>query len=339
VLVGKQTKLVAACREAERAIERATQNGKGAHKTRNAMLCDLARWVIAVRLSRDFERLRRLRLPWKRWDSELSQPGVRLASALHWMDRQGASRARAISLSGAADSEVGYFLDLLKRTGLHLTDIVKEQDPFIKTEIAAQSEEMHVRLEGRALEDILLAAAEAHLASRTYAEVFGICFGGVRGMSPTTLSRRLHVNVTRVVTQMRARANAREVTPNWRSHAAHLDVADRYFPHLEVVGEYHTHPCRSLAVLEKEKGWEYSSGDESSLSYVTQRIAERKSNPRFSLVVGVARGGRAGSKSRRRGPNIIQVAVEDLFFVIGAYRIRLDATYDHKLTLHVPTML
>ena len=41
----------------------------------------------------------------------------------------------------------------------------------------------------------------------------------------------------------------------------------------------------------------------------------------------------------RRKANVVQVPVGDLFFVIGAYRIKLDATYDSDVDLSFPALI
>lgn len=341
--MGRHTKLVTACKKIAAAIDRHTTSGSGAHKRRAAMHRDLAFWATTGYASTCYPRLENLRLPWTRWDRELYWPGIRVACALCLMDRDHFSKAKALQFTGCMPADLDHCLQLVDGVALSIHEVVGEQSPDIAIAVATVRERLRVRLESRALEDILLAAAEGYkVAPRQgykYTEVFGLCFGSVRRNAARADSHELHVNVGRVVTQMRARATAHEVMPNWKSLTAHLDVGDRFFPHLEVVGDYHTHPYKSLPALVSSAGWEYSPADEASLTEFISVVRARHNPPLFSLVVAVAEGGKVGKGPFRRKPNVVQVPVGDLFFVIGAYRIRLDASYDDNVDLSLPALI
>lgn len=311
------------------------------HRHRDAMLRDLAEWILACRPYTQFARLERLKLPWKAWERALAQAGFQLSCALYLIAQHRTSHKQAASRSGAALSDITYAQGLLKRADVSVHEMVARQHPIIETEVVAQTEEMIVRLDNRAFEDILLAVAEGYLPKRgsSFTEVFGLCFGSVRTVPTSKLGKKLQINVGRVTTQMRARATSNQVEPNWRSFERHLSIADKFFPHLEIVGDYHSHPYRTFEYLQKARGWEYSQRDEDSLEYINEKITERRSLPLFSLVVAVAQGERSGNNAIRRRPNVIQVPVDDLFFVVAAYRIRRDATYDGSVTLHLPALV
>lgn len=341
--MAKPTKFIAACRRIEAAIERATSSGTGSHKTRAAMRRELAYWTSTYHSSDSFPRLYKLKLPWRQWDRELYIPAALAGATLHMMAREGFSKAKALSFSRAASSDVDYVLALLKETGLSLHHIVAEQSDVLGTEIAASLDALSVRLESRALEDILLAAAESYRVSprksHKYTEVFGLCFGSVRRDGIRRESRDVRVNVGRVVTQLRAKATPDSVMPNSQSLVAHLDVGNQFFPHLELVGDYHTHPYDSLSDLVANQGWEYSAADLESLPGYMEEVRARRERPLFSLVVAVAEGGKTGKGAFRKRPNVVQVPVGNLYFIIGAYRIRLDASYDQQVDLSLPALI
>lgn len=339
--MAKPTNFVKACLAIDEAITRATRSGSGAHNRRAAMRRELALWASTAYASDTFDKLMPLRrLPWTRWDRELYRPSVLTACALRLMERDGFSRARALAFTGAAPGNLDYVLGLLKDVGLSVHDAVGQQSPDIELALATSLERMHVRLEHRALEDILLAAAEGYRVPASkrlrFTEVFGLCFGSMRRDAVSRDEHDVYVNVARVATQMRARATASEVTPNSGSLAAHLDVGDQFFPHLEVVGDYHTHPYHSFSDLVRHSGWRYSDMDERSLPNFVDEVQRRRSAPVFSLVVAVAEGGKSGKGPFRRKPNVVQLPIGNLFFVIGAYRILLDASYDDRVELNVP---
>ena len=106
-----------------------------------------------------------------------------------------------------------------------------------------------------------------------------------------------------------------------------------------MVGDYHSHPYKSLSELRANKGWEYSDADLTSLPPFVEEVQVNHNRPVFSLVVAVAEGGKAGRGALRKKPNVIQVPVGDVFFVIGAYRINLDDTYDNEVDLSLPALV
>ena len=341
--MSKPTNYVRAVRTIGAEIDRATRNGTGAHKTGAAMRRELALWAATSYSYETYDRLSRLEnLPWKRWNRELQWPGILVACGLRLMARDGLSRAKALSVTGGPAADLDEALQLLKESGLSVHDVVAAQSEEVATTLASNLQRLHVRLEQRALEDMLLAAAEGYKVSPgkgfKYTEVFGLCFGSVRRKVVRRESQDLFVNVGRVATQMRAKATANEVTPNSKSFAAQLEIGDRFFPHLEVVGDYHTHPCATFRVLVEQKSWEHSDVDEASLPHFVDDVCKHHNAPLFGLVVAVAQGGKSGAGPIRRRPNVIQLPAGDLFFVLGAYRIRLDRTYDDQVELSLPAL-
>jgi hypothetical protein len=339
--MAKPTKFVQACRRIEAMIEVATRRGTGSHKTRAAMTRDLALWATADYAASVYPRLSKFKLPWKQWDKDLYWPGLLVAATLRLHALDGVSLARARSWVKVPDADLREAFRLIKNAGLSLHDVVREQNPEVATMLRSSREALQVCLEPRALEDMLLAAAEGYLVAppgkgARYTEVFGLCFGSVRRRAGRSVTKDVFVNVARVATQMRARATANAVEPNSKSLRAQLHVGDQFFPHLEVVGDYHTHPYKTLTQLKAASGWEYSSADEDSLPHHIDEVrSHHHADPLFSLVVAVAAGGKASKLSQRKAPNVVQVSVGDLYFVIGAYRIALDGSYDRKVLLRV----
>jgi proteasome lid subunit RPN8/RPN11 len=300
---------------------------------------DLALWITTCYAISGYERLQKLRLPWDKWDRELYLAAFRLAATLRLLGTESISKAQALKMTGAARPDLEYALELLTEVGLTPWAVSREQSPDVVTALATHRERLDVRLEARALEDMLLAVAEGYKVGPgkgiKYTEVFGLCFGSVRRSTPRHESHELRVNVSRIATQMRAKATASEVTPNSKSLAAHLDVATKFFPHLEVVGDYHSHPYNTFGKLIQARGWEYSEADEASLEPFIEEVMSQHNRPHFSLVVAVAEGGKKGKPVRKKA-NVIQVPIGSLYFIVGAYRITMDARYDEKVTLFLP---
>jgi len=338
--VAKPTKFVQACRTIERAIDAATKTGTGSHKTRAAMMTELGLWASTFYSGDSFPRISKLKLPWSRWDQELYMAGLLVAVALRLHALENISLTKARFYARAPDADIREVDKLIKKAGLSIHDVVRSQHPDVESRLAAVRERLDVRLEPRALEDMLLASAEGYMVSpgkgRRYTEVFGLCFGSVRRKTVEKVAKAVYVNVSRVATQIRAKATASSVLPNAGSLASQLHIGNQFFPHLELVGDYHTHPYPSLTELNASRGWEYSDQDESALpAHIKDVRGHNHADPLFSLVVAVARGGKASTSSRRKAPNVVHISVGDLFFVIGAYRILLDGSYDRKVQLSV----
>ena len=307
------------------------------------MARDLALWASTDNAGIAYPRLARLKLPWTQWDKELWWPGLLVAAALRLNALGDVSLARAKTWVRVPDGDLREALRLMKSAGVSLHDVVAQQNPEVASMLTSGRESLQVCLEPRALEDMLLAAAEGYLVAppgkgARYTEVFGLCFGSVRRRAGRTVAKDVFVNVARVATQMRARATANTVQPNSKSLRAQLHVGNQFFPHLEVVGDYHTHPYKTLAGLKSATGWEYSSADENSLPQLIEELSSHDhARPLFSLVVAVATSGKASKRSQRKAPNVVQVSVGDLYFVIGAYRIALDGSYNSKVLLSMST--
>ena len=335
--MSKSSDYIRACRRIENAINAATGEGAGSHKRRTAMLRELAEWATTFYSIESYERISTLRLPWKAWERELYRASRLVAAAIRLVALDGLTKARAIGFVNVPPADYDEAIRLLSLAGLSINDIASRQSPDIKNDLAAVRERLHVHLEPRALEDVLLAAAEGYKVSpgkgSRFTEVFGLCFGSVRRAHRKDHSNVM-VNVSRIATQLRARATSNSVFPNAKSLAAQLQVGQAFFPHLDIVGDYHTHPYRSLAELRRNEGWGYSTADAKSVpDFLDDLRRHDRDATHFSLVVAVAEGGKSGAGTIRKAPNVVQISIRDLFFVIGAYRIQLDATYDDEVQL------
>lgn len=342
--MAKPTKFVAACRRIQTAIARATASGAGSHKRRAALQRELALWATTFYTGASYDRLSALKgLPWKRWDDELFDATQLLAAALRLMDRHGLSPAKALTASRTPRADLDMALSLMKQAGLSLHEIVAGQADVIATIVESAVDQLHVSLEMRALEDVMLAAAEGYRVSPgkgfKYTEVFGLCFGSVRRQVKRSAETEVFVNVSRVATQLRAKGTASSVLPNDKSLAAQVDIGKQFFRHLEIVGDYHTHPYKSYDELKRCRGWEYSEQDERGLPHFHEQLRKLDHAPVFSLVVAVASAGKVSQYPSRRARNVVQVPIGNLYFVIGCYRILLDGTYDAKVDLAIPSLV
>jgi len=274
----KPSHFVQACRRIEGAIEYHTRAGSGSHKTRTKLRRELAFWLTTFHSYNSYPTLPKMRLPWAKWDETHGIDALRLAFALRLKHRHEMSRSKVMANSGCSRSTLSYALDLVNDVGLHLHDVVSDQNDVVEAHDVAHVRHSEVRLEARALQDLLLGAAEGYRVPQgkgfKYAEVYGLRFGGSRGRPGRDDAREQLVHVSRVATQLRAKGTASSVMPNAKSMKTQLDVATQFFPHLEIVGDYHTHPYDSLSELKRCLGLIRSRGrfDYAAISSMDSRF-------------------------------------------------------------------
>ena len=288
------------------------------------------------------EKLKTLHFGWGKFEQKHAVRVAYLAMALYFFYCRGFSKGRAASLAEIPLGDIDYALGLVKRTKISVAQLCHDLESNIplKSAVDAYFEDLVVSLDERALEDMLLAAVESYLArtgkkGEKYKECYGWCLGYETRSPPKGLNKRVEttLRVTRVVTQIRASAGANFVMPNDGSARAHRRVAARFFPHLQLIGDYHTHPYKTAQFLTKKKGWEYSSADSEHIADWVEDVRKDGGNPRFSFVVAVAEGGKSGVQMKRLAPNRWKIGVSNLHLVIAAYRILHDRSYDNELKL------
>jgi hypothetical protein len=189
--------------------------------------------------------------------------------------------------------------------------------------------EMEVILDTIALEDMLIGALEAYLSPRKPRrkgyEVYGINLGMIREVPRS--HRRDGVVLTRYVSVMRSQAqlsaDARygSVEPNTRSLDAILQATGALYPQYQAVGDFHSHPYDDFALLDEQKGWTYTPGDEQSNIDLAQILAEAGHRSAVVFVIGIARSGQRVSLGHYRGMrNTLQTTLGNCRAIIAAYR-------------------
>ena len=76
--------------------------------------------------------------------------------------------------------------------------------------------------------------------------------------------RSCYVVVEHVSTDTFARGTSSEVALNPKVTKVKLDVIRRRWPHLSLVGDFHTHVYQNYQEVVDNKGWEFSRGDHDS---------------------------------------------------------------------------
>ena len=215
------------------------------------------------------------------------------------------------------------------------------------SEVEEYHEEVSVAVESTALQDMLLGALEAYSVPKgrgaRYSEVVGMCFGSVKTQKRSVRGEGslqvVHVLVRRVALQLRAYTTAGSVAREPRSEAVHLEMAAELFPDLELVGDFHSHPYSSLVELRAKYGWAYSPADEEeNQSWIETLASQGHPRPRVSLILAIARAGRARS-GKAPGPNVLRATFGRCHCYLAAYRINRNGTYGtNHVSLRCPTI-
>ena len=88
------------------------------------------------------------------------------------------------------------------------------------------------------------------------AETAGLLWGYV-----VTKDKADHVVVEHVSTDIFAKGTANEVDLNLKVMDVKQKVVEQRWPHLSLVGDFHTHPYKNFGEVVSNAGWEFSKGD------------------------------------------------------------------------------
>lgn len=336
----RRSQLVSEAQRIEAAIDAHCNSGPGLHKRRLPLRRELLRLIVTPH--EEPEGLHAIPVRTKPLKNHLHERLERLACAIYLWKQHRVSKPRAARLASVPAVDIDYVEALAGSTKDSLAELTRSFAPKVMAEVDGHLEQLSVSLDQRAIEDILLAAAESYAvkaggSGRKYTEIYGLCFGTKKEQPPNGSPEFGRIlNVTRIITQMRARGGASEVTPNDNSARVHRQVAERFFPNLELLGDYHTHPFPDLVALKERRGWTYSGSDQSSIVPWLEEVRAEGSDPRFSLILAIARGGKVGRRAKRLAPNRIQLTIDDYYFILSAYRIRRDDLYDSRIALGCP---
>jgi hypothetical protein len=217
-------------------------------------------------------------------------------------------------------------------------------------DVEADHEELIVYISDRALEDMLLATVEGYKVPKTrknpFTEVYGLCLGTVLDKRVDRKGRgkyvERHIYVERAAVQLRARGTKTAVWPNRRSLATQLATAKIIFPHLGVIGDFHSHPYRTGRKLRQDAGWEWSHDDYKYNRLWVNEMRERGHEPLVGFIVAIGERKQAGGQQsmQSRLPHVSFLQIDRSLIALAAYRILRDGWYGaDKIQLKVPALL
>ncbi len=329
----------------ERLIDAHARSGAGLHKRAVPLRAALVNTLTDLKLDTPVVAgdLRRIKYGWKAFLNRHSGRIAQVALGVFFITRREYTRKRAGNIVYVPAGDIAYVTGLIERAGMTLEEVGRALEANAQIPAAADGhlENLVVSMDERALEDMLLAAVESYKVytggkGAKYKECYGWCLGYETRSPPRGHDKRFDttLRVVRIATQMRAKAGASYVIPNDKSAHVHRQVAARFFPHLQLVGDYHTHPFKTAARMRKQSGWKYSKDDENHIADWVQDVRREGWNPRISIIVAIAEGAKSARAMIREAANRWKIGgIENLQLVVTAYRILRDGTYDDQLTL------
>jgi len=179
-------------------------------------------------------------------------------------------------------------------------------------------------------------------------ETFGLLWGYSIPAKGTTPARVIATMATAETSALRHTA---WVKPNFDSVRAKKEFFERYWPNIELVGTFHSHPYDSLAVVNDIKGWQASPSDEVFWPDFHWQIAPDQ-ELLLHLVVTITRLERKGwaFPSRLAGSEsdkgyVLSAEYRKLWLRAYASRKDMDADgflrgyfYDDDMTLEIPAL-
>ncbi|MCY3811151.1 MAG: hypothetical protein OXH15_05095 [Gammaproteobacteria bacterium] len=179
-----------------------------------------------------------------------------------------------------------------------------------------------VHVTDSALMHLLLAGMESYRAKRHGAlETGGLLWGFIKDETDSEMD---HITIEHVSTDTYAKRKPDSVALSDRTTSAKRDVIEQRWPHLSMIGDFHTHPYTNYTEAVDNKGWEFSRGDFEW--YENGHTAESWAG-RVGLVLAIAglqryhKDNHATTRVRSRYGNTLQWQLGRYRFWLSAYSV------------------
>lgn len=200
-----------------------------------------------------------------------------------------------------------------------------EQNPVTSNTVTDLAD-VTVHIADSALMHLLLAGVESYFKRRKNEplETGGLLWGSIKEPDDDMA----HITIQHVSTDTYGKRSPKFFALNDTSTQAKCDILARRWPHLDMVGDFHTHPYLSNKDVLDNKGWEFSCGDYKSYEDCTPESWAG----RVGLVLTLAELQRyypdksIDPQVKTRHGNIIQWQIGRYRFWLSAYAV--DAVGD-----------
>lgn len=268
-----------------------------------------------------------------------------------WYERSvyGSSKGTVISRWKVHKREIKCLEDLWTDLGFGLSEyknLVRGSSATWRFAVDELHEDITVRLEDRAIGDILLLAMEGYAVPKgkgtSFTEVYGICLGSTRSNDERRRGHGKHtshyVHVRGVRTQVRAEGFADRVDYDLRSIDAQMVVMDYLLSAADIVGDFHTHPYENDKDLIRMKGWRYSRADERTMPPWVAKLEQKHFHPRVSIIMALAKGKRKIHSPGKMKPNLVRFSIGKYHFYLAAYRICGDLYTERGISINADAL-
>jgi hypothetical protein len=312
-------------------------------RRRNALLRAVLATLLTGKRPPDEIPDRKLATILRQAEEQLDKDDYRLSKAWYETRIYRTSQAAAASRWRVKPVEIRHLEQLwadLRYTQEEYRTLIAETAAEWTFDVDEKHEEIVVWLDEKAIEDIVLVALEAYAVPRrgvAFTETYGICFGSTKSTEEKRLAHGRHtirhIEVESVHIQLRAEGYSNKITYDLRSLEAQMEVAKVLFPQLDIVGDFHTHPYKTVDELKKSRGWRYSRADEGVIPTWVDPLRAKGYHPRASLVVAIASGGKRITSPGRLRRNVIRFSVNKYHFYVACFRIVGERYSETNITL------
>ena len=144
----------------------------------------------------------------------------------------------------------------------------------------------------------------------------GLLFGSI-----SKLNEMDYYIVDHISNDKYARGTHSKVSLNEKVTEVKSDILRRRWPHIALIGDYHTHPYTSDTDAKRDKGWEFSPGDYRSY----QDWSPQQWPGRCALVLTIAKLKRVHNNKRvdveTKDTNVVLWQIGDFRYWVSAYII------------------
>lgn len=158
---------------------------------------------------------------------------------------------------------------------------------------------------------------------KDFTETCGALWGYVRNDVRSEDGNYDHVRIEHVSVDLHAERAKDEVTYNEESIMNKKRIVEVRWPHLCLIGDFHTHPYEKCSEVERDHGWEFSKDDRQS--WEGPFCDSPWSDCRASLVLTIAKLERVHEKSRVEAhmmlDNVLHWQMDNYRFWLSAYAL------------------
>jgi hypothetical protein len=282
-------------------------------------------------------------------EKQMAADRYRLQRAWYEKCVYGASKGTITSRWKVHKREIKCLENLWSEVGLGLTEykrLIRDSKTAWRFAVDELHEEIVIRLDDRAIGDMLFLALEGYVVPKgrgtSFTEVYGICLGSTRSTDERRRGHGKHtfhyVHLRGVRTQIRAEGFSDRVDYDLRSIEAQMTVMNSLMPGSDIVADFHTHPYENEKNLVKMKGWRFSGADEATMVPWVAQLKKKHFHPRVSLIMAVAKAGRRMRSPGQVKPNVVRFSIGKYHFYLAAYRICGDHYTSRGINLNADAL-